>query len=129
MKFGKVERFGRLAAGLAWRRWSLVLLLATSFATCSIFAADFEDHDLARQALESGEILPLNTVLEKVNRHTPGRVLEVELDRQHERWVYEIKLLRQGGAVVKLWVDARNGDVIPRHSDGKRGTHGEQRDH
>ena len=126
MKFGRVERFGRWAARQGWCRWLFVLLFA---ATLSTFAADFEDHDRARQALESGEILPLNALLEKANLDTPGRVLEVELDREDGRWIYEIKLLRQGGSVVKLWVDARNGEVIPRHSHGKRATHGEQRDH
>lgn len=129
MEFRSGGKFGRWATGQAWRRWSLVLLFATSFATFMTFAADFDDHDQARQALESGEILPLNAVLERVNLDTPGRVLEVELDRKDERWVYEIKLLRQGGSVVKLRIDARNGDVIPRHGDRRRDAHDERRDH
>jgi uncharacterized membrane protein YkoI len=78
------------------------------------YAGDSQDHDRARQALEAGEILPLKTVLEKVERDTPGSVLEVELERKDDRWVYEIKLLVSGGSRIKLRVDARNGSIIER---------------
>jgi len=78
-------------------------------------AGNSGDHDRARQALEAGKILPLKTVLENLARDTPGQVMEVELERRGERWVYEIKLLRPGGALVKLLVDARDGTVIPHH--------------
>lgn len=57
-------------------------------------------------------MLPLRTVLERVEREYPGQVMEVELERSGERWVYEIKLLRTGGALQKLKVDARNGTLI-----------------
>ncbi len=39
------------------------------------------DHDRARQALEAGEVLPLRTILDRVEREYPGQVLEVELER------------------------------------------------
>lgn len=74
------------------------------------------DHDRARQATEAGEVLPLHTILERVQRDHPGQVLDVELDRSDDqglvRWVYKIKLLQRGGALVKLKVDARSGAVI-----------------
>jgi uncharacterized membrane protein YkoI len=71
------------------------------------------DHDRARQALEAGEILPLRSILERVERDNPGQVMEVELERKPGgRWIYEIKLLRTGGALVKLRVDARDGSLL-----------------
>jgi len=76
------------------------------------------DHDRARRALEVGEILPLKTILENIALDTPGEVMEVELERKGERWVYEIKLLRAGGSLVKLKVDARDGTIIPRRDHG-----------
>ena len=72
-------------------------------------AGDGHDHDRARQALEAGEMLPLRTILERVERDYPGQVMEVELERKDGRWIYEIKLLRTGGALVKLKIDARDG--------------------
>jgi len=100
------KKTGMLAVGL-------ILSVAVFF---PVFAADVGDHDRARQALEAGEILPLKTVLEKVDRDSPGQVMEVELERDKGRWVYEIKVLRPGGSLVKLRLDARDGTIIP-HRD------------
>ena len=88
-------------------------------------AGDGHDHDRARRALESGEILPLRTILERVERDYPGQIMEVELERENARWIYEIKLLRTGGALVKLEIDARDGKLLgikgPKGKDGRRG--------
>ena len=94
---------------------SLFILAAMALPVC---AFDFGDHDRARQALEAGKILPLEKVIEKVNRDNPGQVMEVELEHKNDRWVYEIKLLRPRGVLVKLLVDASNGTVIVRRGYG-----------
>jgi uncharacterized membrane protein YkoI len=83
-------------------------------------ASEAGDHDRARQALEAGEILPLRTVLDKLVRDTPGQVMEVELERRDARWIYEIKLLRPGGALIKLWVDARDGALVSNREQGSK---------
>lgn len=70
------------------------------------------DHERAREALEAGEILPLRTVIEKLERDYPGQVIEVELEREDGRWVYKIKLLRANGALVKLKVDAGDATLL-----------------
>lgn len=97
----------------------LILAFALALPTPLPSNADEQrDHDRARRALEAGEILPLRTVLEMIARDTPGQVMEVELERKGERWVYEIKLLRTGGSLVKLKVDASDGAIIPRPEHG-----------
>ena len=70
------------------------------------------DHERAREALEAGEILPLRTIIEKVERDYPGQILEVELEHEEERWVYEIKLLRANGALVKMKLDAGDATLL-----------------
>jgi len=82
------------------------------------------DHDRARQALEAGEVLPLRTILERVEREYPGRTLEVELESDHGQWLYEIKLLRPGGDLIRLKVDAADGRIL-----GVRQRNRERRDH
>jgi uncharacterized membrane protein YkoI len=88
-------------------------------------AGDGHDHDRARRALESGEILPLRTIMERVERDYPGQIMEVELEREDARWIYEIKLLRTGGALVEIEIDARDGALLgikgPKGKDGRRG--------
>lgn len=95
------------------RTAALIAALISSFAFVVPSQADQPgDHDRARQALEAGEILPLRKVLERVERDTPGQVMEVDLERKHGRWIYEIKLLRTNGLLSKLRVDASSGALI-----------------
>lgn len=93
----------------------LSLLLATGLALggSDATASDHGDHDRARAALRAGEILPLPTLLERLQRSHPGQLLEVELERRHGQWIYEVKLLQAGGQVVKLHLDARTGELRP----------------
>lgn len=89
-------------------------------------ASGDHDHDVARRAREAGEVLPLKTVLERIERQYPGQVMEVELEREGGRWIYEIKLLRSGGALLKLEVDARDGTLLRSRQRGNT-EHGEHR--
>ncbi|MCC6534595.1 MAG: PepSY domain-containing protein [Burkholderiales bacterium] len=91
--------------------WAAAALLA-GIAAAPAQASEARDHDRARRALEAGEILPLRTILDRVEREMPGQVIEVELERDSGRWFYEIKVLRAGGSLVKLKVDARDGTVL-----------------
>lgn len=103
---------------------SLCLFLALFIALLRPgYAEEPGDHDRARRALEAGEVLPLTTVLEKVSLDTPGQVMEVEMERRGARWVYEIKILRPGGALVKLVVDASDGTIVARRGREPRQDH------
>lgn len=72
------------------------------------------DHDRARDAVQAGQVLPLSTLLERLEREHPGQVLEVELERDDGRWIYEVKLLQSGGRLLRLDLDARSGEVLKR---------------
>jgi uncharacterized membrane protein YkoI len=89
-------------------------------------AGDSGGHERARRAVESGEILPLREILQRVERGTPGQVIEVELEREAGRWIYEIKLLATDGAMVELEVDARDGTVLRRKGGRKHDRHKER---
>ena len=91
---------------LAW----LAVMLAVLAAGPAV--ADRRDHDLARQALEAGQILPLRSILEIVETRYPGQVLEVEFEHEDGAFLYEIKVLQPQGKLVKLELDARNGQVL-----------------
>ncbi len=91
-------------------RTLLGAMLVASLGLGAVWADD--DHEKARRALEAGEVMSLRTVLDQVERDYPGQVIEVELDREDGRWVYEIKLIRAGGGVLELELDARDGTVL-----------------
>lgn len=75
-------------------------------------ASDHRDHERALQAVQAGQVLPLRTVLERLEREHPGQVLEVELEQDHGVWIYEVKLLQAGGQRVKLKLDARTAALL-----------------
>jgi hypothetical protein len=87
-------------------------LLVAGLLPAPVQAREDRDHDRARAAVQAGEVLPLATLLERVQRRHPGQVLEVELERDDGRWIYELKLLQPGGQLLKLEVDAATAQVL-----------------
>lgn len=83
----------------------LLLLAAPAF-------ADGDEHDLARRALEAGEILPLADILNAATSARPGRVIEVELDRDDGRWLYELELVTPDGRLYEMEIDAATGNIL-----------------
>lgn len=81
-------------------------------------------HELARQALEQGQVLPLRTVLEKIERDYQGQALKVEFEQDDGRFLYKIRLLQSDGRMVKLKVNAVDGRVL----EAKRKEYGRDKD-
>lgn len=105
---------GRRPGTRAWRlgRGLAVLALALPLLSPAARADDRRDHERARAAVQAGQVLPLPALLERVQRQAPGQVLEVELEQEDGRWIYELKLLQPGGQLVKLEVDAATGRLL-----------------
>jgi hypothetical protein len=96
-----------------------LLLAWASWLAMPIAQADDGDHERARAAVRSGEVLPLPELLSRLQPGWPGQVLELELEREDGRWIYEVKLLQPGGQVVKLDVDARTATVLKQRRKGQ----------
>lgn len=75
------------------------------------------EHNAIREALQRGEVLPLEKILAIANQHVPGDVIEVELEQKHGALVYEIKILTSTGRVREVKIDARTGKVIKIEDD------------
>lgn len=85
------------------------LLFAAAAASADTHSSD---HDLAHQALERGEVLPLRTVLDQAERNYGGQVLKVEFERDDGQFIYKIRVLQSDGRMIKLVIDAKDGHVI-----------------
>ena len=101
----------RLAAAAA----AAVLMLSTAVAAPAL--ADDDDHIAARQAMQRGEILPLPRILTAAQAAAPGDVIEVELDRHHGAWLYEVKILTSTGRVLEVKLTARTAVVLEIEED------------
>lgn len=91
---------------------SALLALLLTFTLAPASADDIAYQDAARKAFEAGHILPLRTILDQTNQTHPGQVLEAELEREDGIWIYEIKILRADGVVLKLSINAKDASLI-----------------
>ncbi len=80
-------------------------------------AADDDDHEAALAALQRGEILPLGRILSIVSRNVAGDVIDVELERDHGVWQYEVKVLTSTGRVREVKLRAQDGVVLEIEDD------------
>lgn len=76
--------------------------------------ADDDDVDAAtaKRLRETGAILPLEKILERARRVHAGKVLDTELERKYDRYVYEIEILDERGVAWKMKYDAATGELL-----------------
>ena len=67
-----------------------------------------DDQRRAREAVLSGEFLPLERILEAALTRHPGRPISIELDDDE----YEVEILLDDGRIVELEYDARTGRLL-----------------
>jgi uncharacterized membrane protein YkoI len=89
----------------------LMVLLTCSLPATSALATS-TDQERATQAVQAGEILSLRVILERLEKTQPGQVLDVEFEQKKGVWIYELKILKAGGRLQKLKVDAKTGEII-----------------
>ncbi len=73
---------------------------------------DDDDHDLARDLHEGGEIRALSEILRKVGESVPGEIVAVNLVRVSDRWVYRIQVVTSDGRRSIVDVDAGKGTMF-----------------
>ena len=95
-----------------------IALLFISFIGSNAWADD-DDHERARELVKSGEIIPLEQLLQQVIGQRSGslRLLEAELEREQGRLVYELELVDEQGVVRELLFDAKTGEALGEEDD------------
>jgi uncharacterized membrane protein YkoI len=71
-----------------------------------------EDLESIRELRRTGAILPLEAFLQQARTLRPGRVLEVELEREGGLLIYELEMLDAVGRVWEVKFDARTGTLL-----------------
>lgn len=103
------------------RRFAAALALLAAFAAAPACADDHryedDDHERARAAVRAGAALPLAQILSRLGPTVEGRVVEVELEREDGRLVYEITVVSPAGRVRELAVDAATARVLEIEED------------
>lgn len=87
-------------------------IVGTMFAAGLAYADDDEhDQDIARQAVERGEIRALADILAIVRNKLPGKIVRVKIERKKSRWYYEFRIVDTKGRLFEVYVDARTGEI------------------
>jgi uncharacterized membrane protein YkoI len=68
---------------------------------------------------DSNGVLPIERILDQARASVPGTILEVELEHEHGRLIYEVLVLTSDNKKVEIEYDARTGAEISR--EVKRG--------
>ena len=89
----------------------LMVILTCSLLATSVLASS-TDQERATRAVQAGEILSLRVILERLEKTQPGQVLDVEFEEKKGVWIYELKILKAGGRLQKLKIDAKTGEII-----------------
>lgn len=90
----------------------LVLVIASVAGVPNALADDDEDWHSLHREVQAGRIKPLGEILEGLSKDWIGDVIDVDLDHDDGRRIYEIELLGPQGQVVEFEVDARTGEII-----------------
>lgn len=88
-----------------------VALLSLAALAASARADDDRDHDVARHAVERGEIKPLAEILQMVRDKLPGEIAGVKIERKGRRLVYELRIVSGRGRLLEVHVDAATGEI------------------
>ena len=77
--------------------------------------SNLSDHEKAIKAVNEGEILTLDQILEKINSNFDGRVISINL-KDNEKglfgWVYDIMIIDIDNKVRQIRVDAGTATVL-----------------
>ncbi|MCP4391142.1 MAG: peptidase M4 [Gammaproteobacteria bacterium] len=70
-----------------------------------------------RELVRRGEIMPLETILAQFPPREFGKLLDLEVEREHGAVIYEFEFLRADGRIVEVEVDARNGKILEQETE------------
>ena len=92
--------------------FSFIFVLLVQNELCS---QTINDHEKAIKAVNEGEILPLNEILENITQNFYGRVISINL-KDNEKglfgWVYDIMIIDNNNNVKQIRVDAGTSTVL-----------------
>lgn len=81
-------------------------------AAAGAMAAPATDAPSVRQLVKEGKVVPLDQLLTRHRERLQGRILDLELEREDGRVIYEVKYLDPEGAVREAQIDAQSGDWL-----------------
>lgn len=96
---------------------TFLLLLLLNLVAGIAWAGEKIDPDQVQMLRKQGVIMPLNDILLSLQKIKRGRIMEVELKKKHNQYVYEIEVVDGNGTVWEFKIDASDGSLISTEQD------------
>lgn len=97
------------------RAWLMILVAAGTPWLHVVHAG--ESPAVAKQLAAKGQILSLEKISRLAKSHKAGEILEVELEKKHGRYIYEVEILDSASQVWELKLDAKTGQLLKMELD------------
>lgn len=107
-----VAKFFVISAMSRQPSWLFAAALLVLLMAWPAYAGRDIDQDEALRLVEQGELLPLKKILKDAFTRYPGRLLEVELEFEDGRYIYEIELVTHDKRVIELEYDGQTGRLL-----------------
>jgi len=75
-------------------------------------AASPLDHDDVVPLVEQGKVMPLEKIFQLHQQKLDGRLIDLELELERGRLVYELELIDSQGVVREFLIDAQTGEWL-----------------
>jgi len=94
--------------------WLLSLALAIGTINSLSLAADQygEQSDRALRWLEAGKVISFESLMEQHRQRLEGRLLDLEIEEEGGRIIYELEILRADSIVYEIKIDAQTGEWL-----------------
>ncbi|MCW8884366.1 MAG: PepSY domain-containing protein [Motiliproteus sp.] len=70
------------------------------------------DQDDVVPMVEQGKVLPLEQILQTHRSRLKGRLIDLELEHEHGRLVYELEVIDDRGVVREFLIDAKTNEWL-----------------
>lgn len=71
-----------------------------------------EKQQSLREAVRAGRVVPLGTIMDWIAARYRGQVIEVEIDIDDDRLIYEVELLTEAGHILEFEFLATDGTFL-----------------
>ncbi len=96
---------------------SAALFVAFGLSASPVAADPLEDIFFPADA---NGVLPIERILDQARASVPGTILEIELEKEHGRLIYEIVILTPDNKKIEIEYDSRTGVELSRKVKGGR---------
>ncbi len=91
---------------------SIFLVLVVGMISTFLQAGEELSQHEIRKLVKQGKLLPLETIMALYPEKQYGKLLDLEVEREYGKIIYELEFLRADGRIIELEIDASNGHLL-----------------